>query len=62
MVSSMAKWSCILVFCKHLNCLQQLSINFNFFSIGEGEEAPWVGWAVRKGMEVVSGIFVKGRQ
>ena len=48
MVSSMAKWSFILVFCKRLSCLQPLSKKFKlfvFFSNYEGGEAPWVGLA-----------------
>ena len=49
MVSSMAKWSFILVFCKRLGCLQPLSKKFKlshfFFFNYEGGEAPWVGRA-----------------
>ena len=48
MVSSMAKWSFILVFCKRLGCLQPLSKNFKlshsfFLIMKEGRLHGWGG-------------------
>ena len=63
MVSSMAKWSFILVFCKRPSCLQPLSKNFKlfnfFFLIQRGGILGGMG-ATGKGIKVMSGIFVEG--
>ena len=64
MVSSMAKWSFILVFCKRLGCLQPLSKNFklshSFFLIMKGGGSMGGVGATGKGTEIMSGIFVEG--
>ena len=63
MVSSMTKWSFILVFCKCLGCLQSLSKNFKlsrfFFPIMKEGSMGGVG-ATGKGTEIMSRIFVEG--
>ena len=64
MVSSMAKWSFILVFCKCLRCLQPLSKKFKlfvFFLIMRGGGGSMGGaGATGEGIKVMSGIFVEG--